>query len=166
MIKIIFSGFRITQNFRQCLSCVRGGGQPSGCSEGLTSLGAGQSLSRLRRQLPAGNPVAALTAHRAVIHYRDCASLTLYTREPWFAAPFHSSNSNLSSGFGTNLQGVSKGEATVQSVVLKSWFASPFGRLGSLRTVRKVLSCFFAYFLVSTRKYGPRQGTHFQRSDR
>ena len=33
-------------------------------------------LSPLRGQLPAGNPVAALTAHRAVIHYRDCASLT------------------------------------------------------------------------------------------
>ena len=27
-------------------------------------------------QLPAGNPVAALTVHRTVIHYRDCASLT------------------------------------------------------------------------------------------
>jgi len=27
--------------------------------------------------LPAGNPVAALTVHRTVIHYRDCASLTL-----------------------------------------------------------------------------------------
>ena len=33
------------------------------------------------RQLPAGNPVAALTVHWTVIHYRDCASLTLYTRE-------------------------------------------------------------------------------------
>ena len=29
------------------------------------------------RQLPAGSPVAALTVHRTVIHYRDCASLTL-----------------------------------------------------------------------------------------
>ena len=26
---------------------------------------------------PAGDPVAALTVHRTVIHYRDCASLTL-----------------------------------------------------------------------------------------
>ena len=33
--------------------------------------------------LGAARPVAALTADRAVIHYRDCASLTLYTREPW-----------------------------------------------------------------------------------
>ena len=33
-------------------------------------------LCPLRGQLPAGTPVAALTAHRAVIHYRDCASLT------------------------------------------------------------------------------------------
>ncbi len=32
-------------------------------------------------QLAAASPVAALTAHRAVIHYRNCASLTLYTRE-------------------------------------------------------------------------------------
>ena len=31
-------------------------------------------------QLPAGNPVAALAVHRTAIHYRDCASLTLYTR--------------------------------------------------------------------------------------
>ena len=28
-----------------------------------------------------GEPVAALTVHRTVIHYRDCASLTLCTRE-------------------------------------------------------------------------------------
>ena len=27
------------------------------------------------------SPVAALTLHRSVIHYRHCASLTLYTRE-------------------------------------------------------------------------------------
>ena len=33
------------------------------------------------RQLPAGNPVAALTVHWTVIHYRDCASLTPYTGE-------------------------------------------------------------------------------------
>ena len=31
---------------------------------------------------PAGDPVAALLVHRTDIHYRDCASLTLYTREP------------------------------------------------------------------------------------
>ena len=42
-----------------------------------------QSLSQLRCQPPAGGPVAALTVHRTVIHSRDCASLTLYTREPW-----------------------------------------------------------------------------------
>ena len=30
-----------------------------------------------RATLAAARPVAALTAHRAVIHYRDCASLTL-----------------------------------------------------------------------------------------
>jgi len=42
-----------------------------------------QSLSLLLRkiQCSAEHPVAALTAHWAVIHYRDCASLTLYTRE-------------------------------------------------------------------------------------
>ena len=28
-------------------------------------------------QPPAGGPVVALTVHRTVIHYRDCASLTL-----------------------------------------------------------------------------------------
>ena len=33
------------------------------------------------RQLPAGNPVAALTVHWTVIHYRDGASLTPYTGE-------------------------------------------------------------------------------------
>ena len=33
-------------------------------------------------QLPAGNPVAALTVRRTVIHYCDCASLTLYTLGP------------------------------------------------------------------------------------
>ena len=38
-------------------------------------------------QSPAGDPVAALTVHRTVIHYRDCASLTLYTREPFCAYP-------------------------------------------------------------------------------
>ena len=35
-----------------------------------------QSKIKDFRQLPAGNPVAALTAHRTVIHYRDCATLT------------------------------------------------------------------------------------------
>ena len=33
--------------------------------------------------MPAGNPVVALAVRRTAIHYRDCASLTLYTREPW-----------------------------------------------------------------------------------
>ena len=35
-------------------------------------------LGLFGRQLPAGNPVAALTVHWTVIHYRDCASLTPY----------------------------------------------------------------------------------------
>ena len=37
------------------------------------------------RQLPAGSPVAALTVHRTVIHYRDCASLTLKEGAETFA---------------------------------------------------------------------------------
>ena len=36
---------------------------------------------------------------------------------------------------------------------------SPFGRLGSPRTMRKVLGRLFASFLDGTRKEGPRQGT-------
>ena len=36
---------------------------------------------------------------------------------------------------------------------------SPFGRLGSPRTIRKVLGRLFASFLDGTRKEGPRQGT-------
>ena len=51
-----------------------------------------QSLSQLRCQPPAGGPVAALTVHRTVIHSRDCASLTLYTREPWRSRASASSN--------------------------------------------------------------------------
>ena len=34
----------------------------------------------------------------------------------------------------------------------------PLGRSGSLRTIRKVLSRFFGYFLIGIRKYRPRQG--------
>ena len=43
------------------------------------------SVTALPCQLPAGNPVAALAVHRTAIHYRDCASLTLYTREAFGA---------------------------------------------------------------------------------
>ena len=44
-----------------------------------------QSFSPLREEKSSclrATPVAALTVHRTVIHYRDDASLTLYTREP------------------------------------------------------------------------------------
>ena len=40
------------------------------------------SVDLFGRQLTAVSPVAALTIHWIVIHYRDCASLTLHTREP------------------------------------------------------------------------------------
>ena len=43
---------------------------------GVTDMPQGTPQSRFARQLPAGNPVAALTVHRTVIHYRDCALLT------------------------------------------------------------------------------------------
>ena len=39
------------------------------------------SVDLFGRQLTAVSPVAALTIHWIVIHYRDCASLTLCTRE-------------------------------------------------------------------------------------
>ena len=48
---------------------------------GVPEARIGSSLPQSSRkrlcQLPAGNPVAALTVHRTVIHYRDDASLTL-----------------------------------------------------------------------------------------
>ena len=63
------------------LPCARGGGKNLRfLPEGLS--GKCQSPSQLRCQPPAGGPVAALTVHRTVIHSRDCASLTLYTRGP------------------------------------------------------------------------------------
>ena len=70
----------------QSLPCVRGGGQAKACSEGLSIPQSKMDLMIHFCQLPAGNPVAALAVHRTAIHYRDCASLTLYTREPLGAA--------------------------------------------------------------------------------
>ena len=82
----------------QSLPCAKGGGRNLRFrSEGLlghitiTHVVRGstcpkQSPSHLlvprKCQLAAASPVAALTVHRTVIHYRDCASLTLYTRGP------------------------------------------------------------------------------------
>ena len=40
-------------------------------------------------QLAAASPVAALPVHRTGIHYRDCASLTLYTRGPFWLLVGH-----------------------------------------------------------------------------
>ena len=48
---------------------------PFGCHDWGIDNPSGGLISRL---LPAGNLVAALTVHRTVIHYHDCASLTPY----------------------------------------------------------------------------------------
>jgi len=44
--------------------------------EGENTTPQSDCLKSAIRQLTAVSPVAALTVHRTVIHYRDCASLT------------------------------------------------------------------------------------------
>ena len=55
------------------------------CGVPLARIGSSLPQSSRKRlcQLPAGNPVAALTVHRTVIHYRDDASLTLVRGSHW-----------------------------------------------------------------------------------
>ena len=75
----------------------KGSCQPNRLTEGLPQYSPAFSpnLMRIRNILPhspsvtaspcqfaEANPVAALTVHRTVIHYRHCASLTPYTGEP------------------------------------------------------------------------------------